>query len=216
MAKDRPNIILITTDQQRYDTCGPAAPTFMRMPHFDNLSREGITFSKAYADCAVCVPARVGIMTGKTALLHGKLDNGETSAVLGRENTLPGCMRTLGYQTAAIGKMHFGPERVRHGFDDMIIPSDYYRQMERSGVPVKPMHHGLGQNGLHPRAAGPDGSVLPVVLVAQPCRSRETQGPARPPSRRADRAASVAQLEAPEGWRADGAAREDDVHRGHP
>ncbi len=165
----KPNILLITTDQQRHDTCGPLAPAFMRTPHFDILSREGITFSSAYADCPICVPARVGIMTGKSYFIHRMFGNGNTSDVMGRDRTLPAFLRELGYQTAAIGKMHFGPERARHGFDEMILPSDYYRQMMRSGLPFQPMRHGLGQNELYPSMATVPESMTLTSWIAEQC-----------------------------------------------
>lgn len=47
---DQPNILLVTTDQQRWDTCGPRAPAWMRTPHFDHLCREGIRFDAAYPE----------------------------------------------------------------------------------------------------------------------------------------------------------------------
>jgi arylsulfatase A-like enzyme len=150
MQKQKPNIILITTDQQRFDTIGARAPSFLHTPHLDFLSRQGTFFNHAYTDCPICVPARVSIMTGKTVLKHGMGVNGKTQEVVGRTNTLPALLHSAGYQTAAIGKMHFDPQRMRHGFDEMIIPEDYYKEMERSGYPLKPMRHGLGQNELYP------------------------------------------------------------------
>ena len=133
MAVAQPNILLITTDQQRYDASGGAGPSFLRTPHYDRLRYEGVEFTSGYTDDPVCVPSRMGIMTGKQVFTHGMSGNGITSKILGREGTLPWYLRELGYQTIAIGKMHFGPERVRHGFDEMVLPDDYYRQMRHSG-----------------------------------------------------------------------------------
>ena len=127
MSAAQPNILLITTDQQRFDTIGDAKPPFLRTPHIDLLGYQGVQFTRAYADCPLCVPARVGIMTGKQVFTHGVANNEQTSMVMGREATLPTYLRACGYQTAAIGKMHFGPQRVRHGFEEMILPDDYYR-----------------------------------------------------------------------------------------
>lgn len=145
-----PNILMITTDQQRFDTIGRRAPSFMRAPHLQQIACEGITFESAYSDCPVCVPSRVSMMTGKYVTTHGLTGNGPTSSVMGRDDTLPGILRSYGYQTAAIGKMHFGPQRCRHGFDEMILPDDYYREMRESGEPLQPMRHGLGQNEMYP------------------------------------------------------------------
>lgn len=153
MKYKKPNIIMITTDQQRFDTVGAKAPSFLRTPHYDWLSREGIEFTSAYSDCPLCVPSRVSIMAGKQTFTHGMNLNGETSSVMGRDETLPTILNNSGYQTAAIGKMHFGPQRSRHGFQEMIIPEDYYREMEKSGSDVKPMRHGLGQNEIYPTMA---------------------------------------------------------------
>lgn len=148
-----PNIILVTADQQRFDTLAPHAPAWLRTPHLDHLMRDGVTFDRAYADCPICVASRATILTGLHARRHGLPNNNETSSRIGREGTLPTRLRALGYQTAAIGKMHFGPERVRHGFDEMILPADYYTEMARSGNPLQPMRHGMGQNELYPALA---------------------------------------------------------------
>ncbi len=165
----QPNILLITSDQQRYDTVGPNAPAFLRTPHFDRLCHEGVVFSSAYSDCPLCVPARVSIMTGKQVFNHGMAFNGETSKVLGHANTLPMYLRQLGYQTAAIGKMHFGPQRIRHGFDEMIIPEDYYKQMRQEGYNCQPMWHGMGQNEIYPTMATVPESKTLTAWIAEQC-----------------------------------------------
>lgn len=154
MALPQPNILLITTDQQRYDTIGAAAPAFLRTPHLDQLMRDGIEFQSAYAECPLCVPTRASIMTGKSVFTHGMMDNRErTLETIGYTETLPSCLKRQGYQTAAVGKMHFGPQRTKHGFDEMLLPDDYYREMRHSGAEQQPMRHGLGQNELYPTMA---------------------------------------------------------------
>lgn len=178
----KPNILLVTTDQQRFDTCGTRKPSFMRTPHLDQLGFEGIVFSAAYADCPVCVPARLSIMSGKFATTHGMIYNGGSVQVLGRDDTLPGRLRRLGYQTAAIGKMHFGPQRCRHGFDEMILPDDYYRAMARAGHPCQPMHTGLGQNEIHPGMSTVPEALTLTSWTAEQCVDyiRERRDPTAP------------------------------------
>ncbi|MCM8769960.1 MAG: sulfatase-like hydrolase/transferase [Candidatus Omnitrophica bacterium] len=166
---EKPNILLVTTDQQRFDTCGPEAPSFMRTPHFNLLCQEGIRFTRAYADCPICVPARVSIMSGKYVFNHGMWGNGRTSEVLGREDTLPARLRHLGYQTAAIGKMHFSPQRTRHGFDEMTLPEDYYRWIRKANFPYQPMRHGLGQNEVYPTMATVPESLTLTSWIAEQC-----------------------------------------------
>jgi arylsulfatase A-like enzyme len=114
MTNPSPNILLITTDQQRFDTVGDSAPPSLRTPHVDQFAREGVTFANAYADCPLCVPSRVSIMTGQSVFQHGMTHNGASSEVMGRENTLPSLLHGCGYQTAAVGKMHSSPQRIRH------------------------------------------------------------------------------------------------------
>jgi arylsulfatase len=170
-SRPQPNILLITTDQQRSDTVGPEAPPFLMTPHVDLLTREGVRFSRAYAESPLCVPSRVSIMTGRSVFSHGMLTNGVTSEVIQRQSSLPSRLAAVGYQTVAIGKMHFGPQRARHGFDEMIVPDDYYFEMQRSGNPVQPMRHGLGQNELYPGLATvPEPLTLTAWIADQAAR----------------------------------------------
>ena len=56
-ALDRPNILFIMTDQQGFDTIGALGNPHIYTPNFDRLARRGISFSRAYATCPVCVAA---------------------------------------------------------------------------------------------------------------------------------------------------------------
>ena len=153
MNPNRPNIVLITTDQQRFDTFGEYAPSFVRTPHLNHLANDGVVFERAFSDCPVCVPARAAYMTGQSVFRHSMGINAPTCDYFDEENTLPTLMRGLGYQTMAIGKMHFHPQRKRHGFDQTVTLDAYYRQMRESGNPLQPRRHGLGENTLFPTMA---------------------------------------------------------------
>lgn len=121
---DRPNVLLITTDQQRFDTIHAAGNPHIRTPNLNWLADNGIRCSNAYTDCPVCVPARATIMTGKHGHSMGLVTNG--------------------------GKMHFNPRRCNHGFEHMEILEDYYRHMAAHPEKGVPMNHGLGQNVMEP------------------------------------------------------------------
>jgi arylsulfatase len=165
----RPNLLLITTDQQRYDTIRPHAPSFLRTPHLDFLQAEGVTFERAYAETPICVPARVSLLTGQSPFRHGATCNRPTSDVVRREETLPWLLGQAGYATAAIGKMHFSPQRARHGFDETRLPADYYRWIRESGSVLQPMRHGIGQNELFPAVSTvPEGLTL-TSWIAEQC-----------------------------------------------
>ena len=63
---DRPNIVLITTDQQRGDCIGidPHAPEALQTPNLDWLARSGTHFWRGYSECPSCIPARRSLMSG--------------------------------------------------------------------------------------------------------------------------------------------------------
>ena len=153
MPEERPNILVITTDQQRFDTVLPWRPPWLRTPHLDDLQRQGVSFTRAYADAPICVPGRMALLTGKFVRNHGMPGNGHTSEYVGNRDTLPARMADIGYQTAAVGKLHFHPQRARHGFGETWIPQDYFNEMARAGSPLQSHRHGLGANELHPGMA---------------------------------------------------------------
>ncbi|MEF9960481.1 MAG: sulfatase-like hydrolase/transferase [Niameybacter sp.] len=169
MSNKKYNILLITTDQQRYDTVGDLMPDYMRMPHTQYLINQGISYTNAYAQCPLCVPARISIMNGKYPQTTGATTNCETIDIMGHRDTLPALMRDAGYQTIAIGKMHFGPARCKHGFDEMIIPDDYYEEMRRSGQMLQPMRHGIGQNEPYPTMSTVPESMTLTSWTTEKC-----------------------------------------------
>ncbi len=102
----RPNILLITSDQQRAD-CNGFENRHIRTPHIDQLAREGTRFAACITPNLVCQPARASILTGLLPLTHGVWDNGVDldPGVGGRG--FAGTLARAGYQTALIGKAHF-------------------------------------------------------------------------------------------------------------
>ncbi|MCD6361243.1 MAG: sulfatase-like hydrolase/transferase, partial [Armatimonadetes bacterium] len=52
----RPNFIVVTTDQQRYDTLGVTGNDIVSTPNFDALARRGTLFTRAYTQNTVCIP----------------------------------------------------------------------------------------------------------------------------------------------------------------
>jgi len=62
---EKPNILLIMTDQQAWDAVGYAGNKKIKTPHLDQLASEGVNFSQAITACPVSAPARTSILTGK-------------------------------------------------------------------------------------------------------------------------------------------------------
>ncbi len=103
---DRPNILFITSDQQRGD-CYGFAERKIKTPHLDQLAAEGVRFSNCITPNAVCQPARASILTGKLPLTHGAIDNGVDLAPEQGEQGFARQLSRVGYRTAFIGKAHF-------------------------------------------------------------------------------------------------------------
>lgn len=64
MADERPNIILISTDQQRYDTIAELGFSYMDTPVQDRLVREGVSFDNCFITAPLCVSARASLFSG--------------------------------------------------------------------------------------------------------------------------------------------------------
>lgn len=106
MTEKRPNILLITSDQQRADCNGFENP-HIRTPHIDRLARDGTRFSACITPNLVCQPSRASILTGLLPLTHGVWDNGVDLEPRVGEQGFAGTLARAGYDTAFIGKAHF-------------------------------------------------------------------------------------------------------------
>lgn len=164
-AAEKPNILYIVLDQWRGDCLGIADSAHPVMtPHFDQIAYEGIWYSRAYADCPVCMPQRATMLTGFTGSQHGMPHNFMSGprTPIAIEQSLPYRLtREAGYQTKAVGKMHFWPERARFGFEDISLhPNDYVNFLEERGYGGFYRGHGLGGNEVYPAV-----SALPEHLT---------------------------------------------------
>src|SRR5687768_378523 len=114
----KPNLILITTDQQRGDCLSCDGHPCVETPYLDELAGRGVRFTKAYTAVPSCTPARSAILTGMDQWNHGRLTMDGQDA-LDFPQTLPGGLAAAGYHTQAVGKMHFFPQRRLYGFHHM-------------------------------------------------------------------------------------------------
>lgn len=144
---DRPNILLMYTDQQRWDALGANGNADIRTPNLDALAAEGACFGRFFVQCPVCMPSRMSMLTGRYPAGVGVTSNGPplpADAV-----TLPRLLRNYGYLSANIGKLHFLPHANRdhreihpaYGFDHLEISDepgcyeDAYRAWVRRKAP---------------------------------------------------------------------------------
>ena len=75
MNKKKMNVLLIFTDQQRYDTIEALGNPIIKTPVLNKLVENGISFNKAYTPCPVCVGARYSMLTGQLPHRTGCADN---------------------------------------------------------------------------------------------------------------------------------------------
>lgn len=111
---ERPNVILIMTDQQRFDYIGAVNDQIIS-PNLDALCRDGVRFSHAYSSTPSSTPARAALLTGQSPWHHGLI--GYSPRVAEQYPIeLPRLLGDGGYYSYAIGKMHYYPQRALHGF----------------------------------------------------------------------------------------------------
>ncbi|MCC2686199.1 MAG: sulfatase [Paenibacillaceae bacterium] len=119
----RPNILLIMTDQQRWDTLGCYGNRTIETPNLDWLAAQGTVFTHAYTSTPSCIPARATLITGMDPWNTGILGMGRGQGPMGGgfEHTLPGELARVGYHTQGVGKMHFHPQRALNGFHNTVL-----------------------------------------------------------------------------------------------
>lgn len=120
---DRPNLILIMTDQHRGDALGCDGHPVVETPHLDDLASQGTRFRAAHTAVPSCIPARASLMTGMDQWHTGVLGMGRSRSNMtsAYRHTLPGELAAAGYHTQGIGKMHFHPQRALYGFHNTIL-----------------------------------------------------------------------------------------------
>ncbi len=145
---NRPNILLICTDQQRYDAIGvhPGSPAVT--PNLDRLAEEGVVFDHCYAPSPICSPSRASMLTGEYPSSHGLHANGVTlpadRSLVSRE------LADAGYRCGLVGKLHLAAafqgtteKRLDDGFEWFEWAHDPFH-----GSPENAYHRWLREN--HP------------------------------------------------------------------
>ena len=124
----RPNIVLIMTDDAGYADLGVYGATDLKTPNIDGLARDGVRLTDFYANGSSCTPTRAGLISGRyqqrftleMPLGHAATKDADRGLPAGGRS-LPQLLKNAGYATALIGKWHLGykPEFSpnAHGFD---------------------------------------------------------------------------------------------------
>jgi len=118
-----PNILMIVTDQQRYDSLGTTGHPQIKTPNLDELAAKGIQFTSAYTPFPTCCPARQTLLSGIMPEQHGGLWNYDSSLPVNEFSpALPiwvKQLKQLGYHTSYFGKWHVHKtlDPTHFGFD---------------------------------------------------------------------------------------------------
>lgn len=168
----KPNILFIMCDQMRFDAIGAHGNSIIKTPNMDRLAKMGVDCINAYTPNPICVPARASLTTGMYShKCIGRKDNDgsikEGCTTLGAE------LKDRGYDTYAIGKLHYLPYmppkegRTLHGLQNVELyesgriskiydpkceqegVEDYYDYLKEVGWSGYTRAHGLGNNDVY-------------------------------------------------------------------
>ncbi|MGG1515597.1 arylsulfatase [Paenibacillus oryzisoli] len=120
----KPNILMITVDQMRFDCLSLMGHPVVETPNLDQLAQMGVLYENAYSATPTCVPARAAIMTGMSQRSHGRVGY-QDKVPWNYESTIAGELSKAGYHTQCVGKMHVFPARNLCGFHNIVLHDGY-------------------------------------------------------------------------------------------
>lgn len=125
MNSDRPNIIFIITDQQRFDTINALGYPYVDTPNLDRLVNEGVTFTNCHVTAPSCAPSRASLFTGQYPHTNGILKNADRWT-----KSWVSDLAKSGYHCVNAGKMHTFPFTTPCGFHERYVVENKDRYLE--------------------------------------------------------------------------------------
>jgi len=135
---DRPNIILVMSDDQGWGQTGYMGHPVLKTPNLDAMAESGLRFNRFYAGAPVCSPTRASVLTGRSNDRTGVYSHGY--ALCKQEKTIAQALKQAGYKTAHFGKWHLNGHRGpgvpilesdkrnpgQFGFDEWLSVSNFF------------------------------------------------------------------------------------------
>ena len=150
---EKPNIVFLLTDDQRWDTLGCMGNKAIKTPNIDRMAEQGIVFENSFVTTSICVVSRASILSGQYMRTHGVRDFGQPLDAEWMEGTYPAIMRQAGYATGMIGKFGIGADLM----EKMAVAGSFFDYW-------KPF---LDQGEYFPE--GKDGPHSTDILTGQAC-----------------------------------------------
>jgi arylsulfatase A-like enzyme len=143
IAQQKPNFIIILTDDQRFDAVRANGNQAIQTPNLDRLFRQGKRFTNAHVVFALCSPSRAAILTGRYGSANGVL---ELDSKLNKgEKTMANYLKEQGYYTGVSGKWHVdrSPQALGFDFATTFYSNGTYhgRKINDQGKMVQPTEH---------------------------------------------------------------------------
>ncbi|MEO1985742.1 MAG: sulfatase-like hydrolase/transferase [Martelella sp.] len=191
----RPNILLIYTDQQRWDAFGANGNDEIHTPNLDRIAAEGNNFTHCFVQNPVCMPSRASMLTGRYPSNLGITEMGVQMPT--DIPTLPQMLKPYGYRSANFGKLHFRTHANRdhraphpdYGFDQFELseePGPYHDAYRAWVAARRPDQLDAISAGMPPHAKTwrhtmgiADDIVHPIADDAKPANYRVTEGATR-------------------------------------
>jgi len=157
--KEKPNILWVCTDQQRWNTIGALGNEFVHTPHLDKLVKNGVAFTRAYVQSPVCTPSRASFLTGMyPSTIHNATNGGDLwnppFPLITKE------LEKAGYVCGLSGKLHLSASDGRieqrtddgyeelhwshHPWDSWPEGHDYKEWLEAQGVTYDSLYEKYG------------------------------------------------------------------------
>ncbi len=112
-----PNLLILMTDDQRWDTVGFMGNRMIRTPHLDRLAAEGVVFENHFVTTSICSISRATFYTGQWARRHGIQDFARPLSPEALAKTYFARLRRAGYRVGFVGKWGLGGALPAEAFD---------------------------------------------------------------------------------------------------